>query len=347
LQSLAMVGTARDERKCGMRTHRSLWLTAAFVSFSFTAGVEASPPAAEPMASNKAAPDLVARVRPAMRPLASATPAPTAQPKPAGPKLSPAQAAAARATQMAAAKANLESAEPDAVEQAFSSLAELGGPDALKLVVARVRRGLPPQLVDPALTALVVFRQPSTTPLLLELSQHRRWQVRQKAIETLGALGAKSAQSSLLYALDDPSTDVRAAAVQALGLVGDARALPALTLAMERGVEGAALALGRLGSAKEAELLLARARGEALTVVEPGLHAMVLRANLGLPTKLRIIQELSKLPAPEARAYLDAWAQAPEGLDPRLRQALGASSTPQANVVMAAKTAAASAGDKP
>jgi len=261
----------------------------------------------------------------------------------AAPVLTP----AARAALLETAKGNLDGANTDAVEQAFASLAELGGAEALKLVVARVKRGLPPQLVEPALTSLLAFRQQSTVPVLLELCQHRRWQVREKAIETLGLLGARSSQSSLLYALDDPSADVRSAAVQALGLVGDARALPALALAVERGVDGAALALGRLGNTKEADLLLARARASQMKSVEPGLHAMLLRTNLSVATKLHIVHELSSLPGVEAREYLAAWASAPAGLDGRVLSALSAGGAVDVKVAVAAKTPTVAAGDKP
>ena len=85
----------------------------------------------------------------------------------------------------------------------------------------------------------MLLHRPSAGPALLELTQHRRTQVRTKAMAALAALEVRSAQSALLYALDDPSGEVRSAAVSALARVGDGRALSALLTAAERGVPGA------------------------------------------------------------------------------------------------------------
>ncbi len=347
-----------------MRIRKPLPLVAAFVSWSLAASAQPSPPstvipsskkpdpgslvAASPPAQSKPAQSKPASSQPASPKAESSKPAPLGA-TPAKANAPPALTAEAREALMTTAKQSVDSADPAAVEQAFASLAALGGPDALKLVVARVRRGLPPRLVEPALSSLLAFRQPSTVPLLLELCTHRRWQVRQKAIETLGALNARTAQSSLLYALDDPSSDVRTAAVQALGLVGDARALPALTLALERGVDGASLALGRLGNTKEADLLLARARAANLVSVEPGLHAMMLRTNVSIATKLHIVRELSLLPGVEARECLAAWARSPGELDARVLSALSASAgrPVDAKLTVSAKAPTAVAGGKP
>ncbi len=331
-----------------MRLQQRATMITAVLTWSVTAFAQDAAPRVVASSHNDQAAPLMARAAPvtSVRPAASAVPASRTPGRATAP---PALSAAARATVLAAAAEELASGDADLVEHALLSLAELGGRDALKLLVARIRRGLPARLAEPAISALVAFGQPSTAPVLFELSQHRRWQVRQKAFEALGQLRAGGAQSSLLYGLDDPSAEVRSAAVDALGRVGDHRALPGLALALERNVAGAALALGRIGGPQEATLLLAQARAGSLGTVESGLHAMLLRTNLPLRTKLTIIHELALLPGVEGAECLAAWKANLKGADPRVVAAVTASvTTAGGSVAMATSEAqAAVPGDRP
>ena len=79
--------------------------------------------------------------------------------------------------------------------------------------------------------------------------------------QALGRIGAKSTLRPLLALLKDEDEDVRSDAVEALGLLGDARAVPPLRAHYHRCASGeekvAALeALGRLGGAQACDLLL-------------------------------------------------------------------------------------------
>ncbi len=338
-----------------MPTRNHSRLAAVMITCSLAATAHAAPPTSGGV---KPEPQLIARAAPDM-----STPAPRTKPAPIVPAQNLAASdkpltAAERASMLRSAETKLASEEVETVEQGFALLAQLGGAEAIKIMVARVRRGLPPQLLAPAVEVLVSFHQPSVAPVLLELTLHRRWQVRAAAIDALGRLGAKTAQPSLLYALDDPSAEVRSTAVQSLGLVGDARALPALTVAMQRNVEGAALALGKLGNSKESELLLERVRKGDVASVESGLHAMLLRANLPLALKLKIVNELAQVDSPNAREVLTVWTQTWTTGDARVLQALKArtkqsegaavaaqsAAVPAKNAAVASQSAAASAG---
>jgi HEAT repeat protein len=230
---------------------------------------------------------------------------------------------AVRAEILRTAEAKLQNGDEAAVRQAFASLVELGGDEAAQAVVARLRRGLPPQLIEAAIDSLVLLNRPSLAPPLLELTQHRRIQIRIKAMQALASLQMKSAQSALLYALDDPSSEVRSAAVQALASVGNARALPALYTAAERGVPGAWEAVGQIAGASDFKSLLARAQQKDVMPMRPALDALLLRANLPLDAKLKLVQQVSALGSSSARAALVDWnaAYKVEG-HPRLRQSL-------------------------
>ncbi|HEX7478114.1 MAG TPA: HEAT repeat domain-containing protein [Polyangiales bacterium] len=230
---------------------------------------------------------------------------------------------AARAQVLRTAQERLATGDDPAVRAALATLSELGSDAAADSVSARLHRGLPPQLIEPAIDALVLLNRPSAAPALLELTQYRRAPIRASAVAALGALHARTAQSALLYALDDPSSEVRAAAALALMTVGNARALPALWAAADRGVEHALQTIGSLATPADLKSILARAREADITPIKPVLQGMMGRKSFATSGKLAVIHALEKLGSASARAclveWLDAWKT--EG-DPALRKAL-------------------------
>jgi hypothetical protein len=238
-------------------------------------------------------------------PTPNPTPSPNAAPTPsaAAPRKTPTPKPT-RAQVQREAEQKLNSADPNAIRQALESLGTLGGDAAAAAVSARLRRGLWPELTEQAISTLVQIGKPNAGPVLLELSLHRRPLVRAKALAALGALKIRSGQSSLLYALDDPSPEVRAAAVSALGVVGTARALPALFAAADHGEQYAFEAIGNIASAKELKPILDRATGIDLKLIAPALRALLARANLPQPAKQTVIDHLIDLGTPAARALL-------------------------------------------
>jgi HEAT repeat protein len=235
----------------------------------------------------------------------------------------PPKSAGQNAELLKVARAKLEMGDPASVEQALGQLASIGGEAAAQAVVARLRRGLPPQLTASAIDALVSIKSPVAASVLLELSLHRRAPIRVKAIAALGALKVRSAQSGLLYALDDPSPDVRASAVQALAVLGNARALPALLTAADRGVAGAWQAVGALATPADFKRLLSHVTDGDVTPLRPALDAMMARSDLPADAKLRTVQDLEKLGSPSARACLANWLSVAKADGPmRVRQGL-------------------------
>ena len=65
--------------------------------------------------------------------------------------------ASARDEQLKAAEARLADGDEAAVKQALGSLAELGGDPAARAIATRLHRGLPPQMIGPAIDALVLL----------------------------------------------------------------------------------------------------------------------------------------------------------------------------------------------
>jgi len=258
--------------------------------------------------------------------------APQADSKPA---VSPASQKDTRAQALTQARELLESDDPTKLQEGLQRLIELKEGVAV-LIADRLRRGLPPQLADAAVDALVTLSDARAVPALLELTQHRRWQLRVKAIEALSTLHAQSIQSALLYALNDPVAQVRAASIAALGQVGDQRAIPAVLAAFDKQVEGAAITLGKLATPREMDALLAHVVGGDVTRVAPAFEQMLIRERFPVAAKLKLVAALVGFATPSSAACLaQARATSPEKADARVLSALNGAVPASPKVVSA------------
>lgn len=79
-----------------------------------------------------------------------------------------------------------------------------------------------------AIRTLVQAKNPDVQGVLLEALNHPIADVRGHAVEGLGEIGDASAVPAICEALLSANWSVREAAVQALGEIGDASAVPAL-----------------------------------------------------------------------------------------------------------------------
>lgn len=251
----------------------------------------------------------------------SATPAPVhAAPKAAAPQKP------ARATlSLAAVSGMLRSSEAEEVRSALEGAAQLPPRQVLPVLEERIRQGLPAVLLDVAIDTLQLLGDPASAPLLVDLGEHRRPEVRKRAIEALSQLRGESAERALTEALGDQHADVRAAAATGLGELGAADSFDALFAAQERGVPGSAAALGQIARPAQIERLLTLVGSAPLDVVAPLSEALFARKDLAEAEKLKLSQKLSELGTEEARALRDELlAKLPREASPRLRKALAA-----------------------
>jgi len=123
---------------------------------------------------------------------------------------------------LATAVQHLEATDPAEVRGAIEALGILGDARAAEPIAARIRRGLPPELLDAAIDALTVLGRPEAGPVLFELASHRRPAVRLKAVLAIAATRPRGADRALTAALADSDPAVRGAA--ASGLAESARA---------------------------------------------------------------------------------------------------------------------------
>ena len=209
------------------------------------------------------------------------------------------------------------------VQEALRLLREDGSRAVGRPVAARIRDGLPPPLLLQAIGVLVETGQRQVAGKLVELLRHRRSEIRRAALEALGSLRYRRAQTQLLAALRDPAEEVRVTAAATLAFVGVPRAVPALLAAHDNGVEGAIDAVGQLVGHAHVELLLERARGSGLDAVLPALEASLQRPRLPAHVKVRIIRAVSESSSASASHHLARWLESGvHGVQARLAREL-------------------------
>ncbi|MCL4395938.1 MAG: HEAT repeat domain-containing protein, partial [Chloroflexi bacterium] len=98
-------------------------------------------------------------------------------------------------------------------------------PETANTLIQMLRQDQPADLRGIAISALTEG-SPSVVPVLLGALSDPDADVRQGAVQVLGARHAPEAQDSLFYATFDPDPGVRAAAARALGELGASDALP-------------------------------------------------------------------------------------------------------------------------
>jgi HEAT repeat protein len=228
----------------------------------------------------------------------------------AAPTFTHAQSAAATRARQSEAVRKLNAGDPEAVRTGVQTLRELGDAASQKALVTRLQVGLPPALVVTVLDALVAMKARRALPVITELSQHRRALVRSRALTALGALearGARATQTLLIAALEDPSSEVTAAAATALEKVGTKVALPGLFAAYDRGVTSALPAIAELAGRESIGELVARMPQGVVEPLEPALDKLLDGSKLSTTDQVELARKLTGLGTPSARRYLLKW----------------------------------------
>ena len=158
---------------------------------------------------------------------------------------------------------------------AARSLGRLSAPDGVgPLLRALVLREIPHVTAAHALLAI----GEEALPGLTELAADPDAEIRASAIELIGLLGDASEGPGLARHLRDPSAEVRAKAARALGRLGAAEATEQLCRALEDRISfvrvAAAHALGVVGDAAAAASLLHVARSESFAAARAAAAAL-------------------------------------------------------------------------
>lgn len=225
----------------------------------------------------------------------------------------------------------LSASTEDEVRSALELAATLPAREVMPLLEERVRAGLPVVLLDVALDTLLLLGDPSSSPLLVDLAQHRRPAIRARALETLARLRAPGALSVLRRGLGDLEPEVQKAAAQGLGELGAHDGFEPLARAFELGVEGAGAALGRVASSADVPRLSEYVASRSPETVAPVIEALLARREIAEAEKLRLVEQLRALGTEEAQHELAGLlTRLPRDASPALRRALTQAAAPGA-----------------
>lgn len=209
------------------------------------------------------------------------------------------------------AKAALESSEPARIETALVNIRmagkDGGGRQATKDIVTRLEKGLPRELLKKALETLADLEDPAGVPGCDIYMLHRDAEVRIAAIKCLGAAKGPAAVKSIRAALGDADPRVHATAATLLGEAKANEAVADLIVALDKGVNEAAVSIGQLCAPGQGECdqLLNRMKSKPLDVIFSGLQQVLARKDVPDDYKKKVITQVRELASAKAREFLE------------------------------------------
>ena len=218
----------------------------------------------------------------------------------------------------------LDSSNADEVRMGIESMGLLGSPAAVEPLSARIRRGLPPELLVTAIDTLGLLGRNEAGPILFELVTHRRPEVRLRAVQAIATCRPRGAERALASALSDSSAPVRATAAETLGELRATSALESLFLAFDHDVLEAGPAIARIARPEDLPRVLGYVGQRPFTALRPMLLALMTRSDLPAPRRVEVVGRVGELATPEARALLEEVVNALGPNDPARRAAADA-----------------------
>jgi HEAT repeat protein len=217
----------------------------------------------------------------------------------------------------------LASSDEEEVRSALEQAPLLPPAEVVPMLEDRIRGGLSRTLLDVAIDSLLLLNDRSSSALLAELALHRRPEVRVRALESLARLKAPQARTALTRGLGDFSPEVRKAAADGLGEIGDYGSLALLTQAFDRDVGGAAGALGRLAKPSDLGPLLDTLDRYSLERWQPFFVSALSRRDLPEADKARALERLIARGGDDTADALASLQQAlPADVSPRIKKQL-------------------------
>lgn len=222
---------------------------------------------------------------------------------PAQAKETPARKGKKEDKNVLAAQALLNSNDRDQVEAGIQSLGLIGTASAAPPIITRVRAGLPPDLLETSIITLMALGQPQAGPLYLELLEHRRPEIRVRAIEAIVALKPKDAEPALQRALADLDPKVRSAAATALGELRASGSVEQLFLSLDRGTYEASTAIGHALRPDHVPRLLSYLGTLPFHHLKPAFTQVMQRKDIAEKDKLNVVSKLQEVGTREVKDY--------------------------------------------
>ncbi|GAC1573595.1 MAG: hypothetical protein NVS3B20_05330 [Polyangiales bacterium] len=206
----------------------------------------------------------------------------------------------------------MKSGEAARIESALVNvrLAGKDGRAATPLIVARLKDGMPRELVKKALDTLGEVEDAAGAEAGVIYMAHRDPEVRLSAAHCLGGSKGPIATKALREALGDIDPRVHSLAATLLGATKSAEAVPDLTVALDKGVTSAASSIGMLCDVKTCDILLDRMKSKPFDVISSGLQQVLSRKEIGDEAKKKVITAVRELASQKARDFLQEVRQA-------------------------------------
>jgi HEAT repeat protein len=197
---------------------------------------------------------------------------------------------------------------------------------AAALAVAKLlERGHTDAVTDRALETLGTLGAPQGGRVLAQFTHHRRPAARAHAFAALGKVAGsdQALRHRVANGLRDNWPSVRGAAARALEVLKAREATPILLLAVGRGVPEAAVTLGAIGEPSSLEGFTAHLGKQPLEVMLSGYDRWLSRPDLDEKAKLGIIARLEDIAGPVVLRFVSGLGRRPQ-LSPAVRQAAAA-----------------------
>lgn len=217
----------------------------------------------------------------------------------------------------------LASNDEEELRSALESAPLLPASEVVPMLEDRVRSGLSRTLLDVAIDSLQLLSDKTSSALLVELSRHRRPEVRVRALESLAHTKAPQARDALVQGLGDPDADVRNAAAEGLAELGDHGNFTMLVRAFDRGIEGAGPALGKLARPEDLNGLFDALDHYGLDRWQPLFATLLARRDFPDAEKVRALERLIVRGGEDtANALSNLQAGLPADASPRVKKIL-------------------------
>jgi len=164
--------------------------------------------------------------------------------------------------------------------------------------------GQPDAITDAIVTALSSSDEAAVVAVLRAHTHHRRVAVRLLAYGAIARMASSDANRWLVEGLRDADPLVRGLSARALGERGARAQARWLLLALERGVDEAAVPVGTLAPETALPRVHALLRHAELSPLLDGYGAWLARPDIELGAKLDILARLEEVAGPEVAAFL-------------------------------------------
>jgi HEAT repeat protein len=198
----------------------------------------------------------------------------------------------------------LESSDPQRIAKAIADLQRSGTPKAVGALFDRIVSGLPPDLVESAIDAMVSIGRGPAAKKLSKLSNHRIPSVRIKVVAGLAHMRAPGAMRLATDMLDDVDPAVRGAAARAIGKLGARPAMDRLIETIPLGLSEAEEVVARQARSSDVSRILKHVDQTSLDSFAPVLSKLVQRTKLPKKSRLAIVKHLGEIATPLSRQTL-------------------------------------------